>query len=157
MAYKVVLANSRYIYIPLGGSQYYALSIFPIFTFVALWHDIQLKMLMWGWLVPLFILPELLAKRIFCTSSMRAYFGNFHLHLCALGAVLNLFMMMTANLVGFAVGVDGVLEMINGMYSSGGIVFILWVSVGLFAGVHVMFYLAAQEAASKKSSTKIDY
>jgi D-alanyl-lipoteichoic acid acyltransferase DltB (MBOAT superfamily) len=32
-----------------------------VFTFVALWHDINLKLLIWGWLVTLFILPEVLA------------------------------------------------------------------------------------------------
>ena len=29
-----------------------------IFTFVAIWHDIQLRLLLWGWLITLFIVPE---------------------------------------------------------------------------------------------------
>ena len=32
-----------------------------IFTFVALWHDLSFKLLTWGWLVVIFIIPELLA------------------------------------------------------------------------------------------------
>ena len=58
----------RYLYIPLGGSKYYLLNIFPIFTFVAIWHDIELKLLAWGWLISLFILPEFILSSIFCTQ-----------------------------------------------------------------------------------------
>ena len=32
-----------------------------IFTFVALWHDLSFKLLTWGWLIVIFIIPELLA------------------------------------------------------------------------------------------------
>lgn len=90
----------RYVYIPLGGKKYYALNIFPIFTFVAglfslisVWHDIQLRMLYWGWLIALFILPEIIAIKVFCTTRMRKLLGDWHLHLCAVGAVMNIFMM----------------------------------------------------------------
>jgi hypothetical protein len=49
---------------------------------------------------------------------MRKALGKFYLHLCAIGGTLNIMMMMVANLVGFAVGVDGVLEMGNQMINS---------------------------------------
>jgi D-alanyl-lipoteichoic acid acyltransferase DltB (MBOAT superfamily) len=52
----------RYIYIPLGGSHRPILNTLAVFTFVAFWHDISLKLLAWGWLVTLFILPEVLAR-----------------------------------------------------------------------------------------------
>lgn len=55
----------RYLYIPLGGAKYKALNSFPIFSFVAIWHDIEGRLLAWGWLIALFILPELIANRIF--------------------------------------------------------------------------------------------
>src|SRR2546429_4109827 len=54
--------NIRYIYIPLGGSKRPVLCMVVVFTFVALWHDISLKLLAWGWLIVLFILPEILAR-----------------------------------------------------------------------------------------------
>ena len=54
----------RYIYIPLGGTKHAAWSTIVVFTFVALWHDLSLKLLTWGWAVSLFILPELLIKRL---------------------------------------------------------------------------------------------
>jgi D-alanyl-lipoteichoic acid acyltransferase DltB (MBOAT superfamily) len=54
----------RYIYIPLGGNAYRALNTWAVFTFVAVWHDIQLRLLIWGWLISLFVLPEIVASFI---------------------------------------------------------------------------------------------
>lgn len=33
-------------------------NVFVVFTFVALWHDMTLKLLTWGWLLALFFVPE---------------------------------------------------------------------------------------------------
>lgn len=55
----------RYVYIPMGGSKYYMYNIWLIFTFVAVWHDLSFKLLAWGWLISLFILPEMAAKSFF--------------------------------------------------------------------------------------------
>lgn len=60
----------RYIYIPLGGAKYYVWNIWPTFTFVAVWHDIELKLLTWGWLVSGFILPEVVLRRVFGTAEV---------------------------------------------------------------------------------------
>jgi hypothetical protein len=51
---------------------------------------------------------------------MRKYFGEWHLQLCAFGGLLSIWMMMTANLVGFAVGIDGMLEMSTKMLQING-------------------------------------
>ena len=59
---KLLTSNTcRYIYIPLGGTKNLVLSTVLIFTFVALWHDLSFRLLAWGWLVSLFIIPELAA------------------------------------------------------------------------------------------------
>lgn len=55
----------RYIYVPLGGSKYMAFSMWVVFTFVAVWHDIELNLLAWGWLICLFLLPEIIGTRVF--------------------------------------------------------------------------------------------
>jgi D-alanyl-lipoteichoic acid acyltransferase DltB (MBOAT superfamily) len=57
--------RSRYIYIPLGGNSNVIISTLMAFTFVALWHDLKLRLLAWGWLLSLFILPELVLAKIF--------------------------------------------------------------------------------------------
>lgn len=54
----------RYIYIPLGGSKNVVLATVSVFTFVALWHDLSFKLLAWGWLITLFIVPELIARKL---------------------------------------------------------------------------------------------
>ncbi|KAG0290919.1 glycerol transporter [Linnemannia gamsii] len=55
----------RYIYIPLGGTRYAIYNIWVVFTFVAVWHDINLKLLAWAWLISFFVLPEIIASKIF--------------------------------------------------------------------------------------------
>ncbi|KAI8900829.1 membrane bound O-acyl transferase [Globomyces pollinis-pini] len=114
----------RYLYIPLGGAQYRAFNSFLIFAFVALWHDIQLKMLAWGLLIPLFILPEIISTRYLCTKTVREQLGSWHLHLCAFGGIINLWTMIIANLIGFAVGLDGIMEMGAQLFQPSGILFI---------------------------------
>ncbi|KAG2372532.1 F-box protein [Vigna angularis] len=49
----------RYIYIPLGGSKKKLLNVWVIFTFVAIWHDLEWKLLSWAWLTCIFFIPEL--------------------------------------------------------------------------------------------------
>lgn len=61
----------RYIYVPLGGTRYAMYNIWVVFTFVAVWHDINLKLLAWGWLISLFILPEIVAGRVFSKQKVR--------------------------------------------------------------------------------------
>jgi hypothetical protein len=78
---------------------------------------------------------------------MRRRFGDWHLHLCAAGSVLNVLMMMTANLVGFAVGLDGVRAMVSQLFQWSGLYFLTSVFVGLFTGVHCMYFETARRQA----------
>lgn len=41
-----------------------------VFSFVALWHDLTFRLLAWGWLVSLFIIPELCAKYLLPASKV---------------------------------------------------------------------------------------
>lgn len=118
----------RYIYIPLGGSGGPSTkgrwgtvraigNMLAVFTFVALWHDIQLRLLIWGWLVTLFVLPEVLAGFAFPKKKWQNRPTAYRL-LCGVGAVGNILMMMAANLVGFAIGVDGLQGLIHGIVGS---------------------------------------
>jgi D-alanyl-lipoteichoic acid acyltransferase DltB (MBOAT superfamily) len=54
----------RYIYIPLGGDRRVVPTTLLVFSFVALWHDLSMTLLAWGWLVSLFVLPELAARAL---------------------------------------------------------------------------------------------
>lgn len=117
----------RYLYVPLGGSAWAAWNVWPIFSFVAVWHDIELRLLLWGWLICLFILPEILArwaaKRWKVSAfhfwrlilSLKLHRMRYYRHLCAVAATFNIQLMMIANLVGFALGPEGMKIMLRGI------------------------------------------
>ncbi|KAI9020033.1 MBOAT, membrane-bound O-acyltransferase family-domain-containing protein [Phycomyces nitens] len=134
----------RYIFVPLGGSKYMMFNMWVVFTFVALWHDIEMKLLAWGWLICLFLLPELLATRIFTFQK----YGNkpYYRFVCGVGAVFNIMMMMAANLVGFSIGLDGLKDMVSGMFqTSQGFLFLIIASVCMYVGAQVMFEIREAE------------
>ncbi|MCJ1418627.1 glycerol transporter [Xylographa parallela] len=146
----------RYLYVPLGGSggsqtrgnwgkARAGLNFLTVFMFVALWHDIQLRLLMWGWLISLFVLPEILASFLFPRKKWQNH-KTVYRWICGVGAVGNILMMMAANLVGFAVGLDGLQGLVHGIVGSySGLVFLATACAALFVGVQVMFETRAQE------------
>lgn len=126
----------RYIYIQLGGSKNRILSSLAVFSFVAIWHDIELKLLLWGWLIVVFLLPELFASQFFARYRSRLWYR----HLCAVGGVINIWMMMIANLFGFCLGPDGTKLFLNDLFGTmPGITFAITASFALFIAVQIMF------------------
>ncbi|KAK6465181.1 MBOAT, membrane-bound O-acyltransferase family-domain-containing protein [Scheffersomyces coipomensis] len=133
----------RYIYVPLGGGGKYRIvnSLF-VFSFVAIWHDIELKLLMWGWLVVVFLMPEILATMTFKRFEEEWWFR----YLCGFGAVINIWMMMIANLFGFCLGKDGTLILLHDLFKTySGIQFFILSSGALFVASQVMFELRESE------------
>ncbi|KAI5301013.1 glycerol transporter [Ascosphaera pollenicola] len=147
----------RYLYIPLGGganrgpdkgkqpvSPFAArvraiVNFLVVFTFVAVWHDINLRLLMWSWLITLFVLPEIIATMLFPPSRWKSSPTAYRM-LCAVGAVANILMMMTANLVGFALGLDGLKGLVHGIIGSwAGVAYMAAACCALFVGTQVMF------------------
>lgn len=116
----------RYVWVPLGGSRHgfatplaaaRSVGVYVlVFTFVALWHDIQLRLLLWGWLIVLFMLPEMAARWAFPARKWQGRETAYRM-LCCLGGVGNVLMMMAANLVGFAVGLDGLQTILEGIFA----------------------------------------
>ncbi|KAF8556486.1 MBOAT-domain-containing protein [Imleria badia] len=134
----------RYIYIPLGGTKNVAITAALIFTFVALWHDLSFRLLAWGWLVSLFILPELLAATLLPQSKYGKH--GWYRHVCACGGVINVLTMIAANLVGFVIGTDGILYMANQITGSfQGFRFLIGACACLFVGVQLMFEYREEE------------
>ncbi|GME35176.1 Membrane bound O-acyl transferase MBOAT [Neofusicoccum parvum] len=142
----------RYIYIPMGGSGRgrsmlsTMINYLAIFTFVALWHDIQLRLLMWGWLISFFVAPEILASVAFPKRKWQDR-PTAYRYLCGVGAVANILMMMAANLVGFALGLDGLEGLARGIFgSASGLTFFGLACAVLFVGVQVMYEIREGEA-----------
>ena len=116
-----------------------------VFTFVALWHDINLNLLIWGWLIVFFMLPEIIATRIFPRRKWENHLTAYRC-LCAVGAIGNLMMMMAANMVGFAVGTDGLKQIVAGVFAGWeGITFFVAACGALFVGVQIMFEVREEE------------
>ncbi|WVR08917.1 hypothetical protein IAU60_005976 [Kwoniella sp. DSM 27419] len=134
----------RYIYVPVGGAKNAVLATALVFTFVALWHDLSFKLLAWGWLVSLFILPELVARKVFPAAKYDREW--WYRHVCAMGGVVNILLMMSANLVGFVLGLDGMRDLLRQLTSTvTGWVFMLFASSCLFIAVQVMFEYREEE------------
>ncbi|KAF4595403.1 Membrane bound O-acyl transferase, MBOAT [Ophiocordyceps camponoti-floridani] len=149
----------RYLYGPLigypmavkgGGGRWRSLAravltYLTVFTFVALWHDIQMRLLIWGWLIVVFMLPEWTAVWLFPRRQWESRPVAYRL-LCGVGGVMNVLLMMSANLVGFAVGLDGLQSIIRGIFRDwSGFVFLFTACSCLFVGVQVMFRLRESE------------
>jgi len=57
--------------VPLGGSSNVIIATLISFTFVALWHDLKLRLLAWGWLITLFIIPEMVLGKVVTEKKVR--------------------------------------------------------------------------------------
>ncbi|KAK4459602.1 putative glycerol transporter protein [Cladorrhinum samala] len=143
----------RYIYIPLGGTSFRStvdairsvVTYLVVFTFVALWHDIKLNLLIWGWLIVIFFLPEIAASYAFPRKKWESSPGAYRV-LCGVGGVLNVLMMMAANLVGFAFGLDGLQSIVKGIFRDySGITFLITACCCLFVGIQIMFEIRQSE------------
>ncbi|EAA64928.1 hypothetical protein AN2096.2 [Aspergillus nidulans FGSC A4] len=147
----------RYLYVPLGGGSNRSISspasstsgtkppssplyakvrqifnFLVVFTFIALWHDINLRLLMWGWLITLFVLPEVVGTLLFPPSRWRSRPNTYRV-ICGIGAVGNVLMMMIANLVGFALGLDGIKGLLSELLGSyAGLVYLISACCALF-------------------------
>lgn len=134
----------RYLYVPLGGAQRQFFASLVVFTFVALWHDLSFTLLAWAWLIVLFIVPEVLGRTLVPARvyGQCAWFR----HVRALGTVANLFMMITANLVGFVVGLDGVQYVWSQLVGTrAGVVCLVQLIGVLFVAAQLMYEYRAEE------------
>lgn len=99
----------RYMYIPMGGAKWRLMNVWVIFTFVAMWHDLEIKLLGWAWLMALFIAPEVLVKWIgsqpWCIPDKQ---GRAFRYAAGAAAAVNILFLIAANMVGFVLGLDGI-------------------------------------------------
>lgn len=95
----------RYLYVPLGGNRRRGLVIWPVFMFVAVWHDLEWRLLVWASLICIAFLCEMAVKRFAFSDQFASWHGTqCFRHVCALGAALNISVLMAANLAGFVLG-----------------------------------------------------
>ena len=76
-----------------------------------------MRLLVWGWLISLFLLPETIASLLFPKEKWKNHREAYRI-LCGIGAVGNILIMIVANLIGFAVGLDGLKGLVQGVVGS---------------------------------------
>jgi D-alanyl-lipoteichoic acid acyltransferase DltB (MBOAT superfamily) len=134
--------NIRYIYIPLGGNKSPIINNAIVFSFVAIWHDISLKLFEWSWLIIIFLIPEtvctnIISKKINHLPSYR--------HIKSFGAALNIILMITANMVGYVIGLDGAKEILGEIFALKHIVYWVYMLICIMVTTHVMFEIREEE------------
>ena len=141
----------RYIYIPIGGNKKYKIvSIFAVFTFVAIWHDRTMKLLVWGWFSALTFIPELLITKI----AKLKYFKHlndrsniYYRFLVSIFGGINIMLLMAANLLGYGVGIKGTALIANNIfvYNTNAIKAILYMYILFYCLVQIMLEVRNEE------------
>ncbi|KAK4402072.1 putative membrane-bound O-acyltransferase C24H6.01c [Sesamum angolense] len=133
----------RYVYIPLGGSQKKVLNVWVIFTFVAVWHDLEWKLLSWAWLTCIFFIPEILLKSVANTSQVQGAFREFVFReLSAVAGAITITCLMVANLVGFVIGPSGINWLVSGFLQEEGLLTLGGLLITFYVGTKLMFHIA---------------
>lgn len=136
-------------YIPLGGASWRLLNVWVIFTFVAIWHDLEIKLLGWAWLMALFVTPEMMVKWIgsqpWCIQNKQ---GRLFRYVTCAAAACNILLLIAANMVGFVLGLDGIKPFL--LQVLGQPRFLPLVLLALFSGAQLMFALRDYESGQKE-------
>ncbi|XP_027108088.1 membrane-bound O-acyltransferase gup1-like [Coffea arabica] len=144
----------RYMYIPLGGAQRKLLNVWVVFTFVAIWHDLEWKLLSWAWLTCLFFIPEILVKSAANTFKVQSVFGEFLLReLNAVAGAVTITCLMVANLVGFVIGPSGINWLISGFLHKEGLPTFGGMFISFYIGTKLMFHISDSQQKRLKKST----
>ncbi|GAU14815.1 hypothetical protein TSUD_50270 [Trifolium subterraneum] len=139
----------RYMYIPLGGSRKKLLNVWVIFTFVAIWHDLEWKLLSWAWLTCLFFIPELVLKSATKAFQAESSFGEFIFReLSAVAGAVTITCLMVANLVGFVVGPSSINWLLSSFLCKEGLPVLGGLLMTFYVGTKIMFHI---EEAKKRS------
>lgn len=132
----------RYMYIPLGGSQRKLLNVWVIFTFVAVWHDLEWKLLSWAWLTCLFFVPEMILKSLANAFQAESAFGEFIFReLSAVAGAVTITCLMVANLVGYVIGPSGINWFISRFLQKEGLPILGGMFITFYVGTKLMFHI----------------
>ncbi|CAL9098871.1 unnamed protein product [Musa textilis] len=132
----------RYMYIPLGGSQRKLVNVWVIFTFVAVWHDLEWKLLSWAWLTCIFFAPEILIKSCRNAVQVRSAFGMcIQRELNAVAGAVTISCLMVANLAGFVMGPSGIKWLISRLLHKDGLPILAGTFTTFYVGTKLMFHI----------------
>jgi len=149
----------RYMYVPLGGRENRLGSIWLVFLFVAIWHDIEFKLIVWGLLNASFYILEVTGKRFMSSDFVKKNLSANAIKFVGIfSAATYIIVLVLVNLLGYSLlGTDGTSLILNKLLSRDGFrtmvvsyYFLLW-------GVNLMSYIsevrAEREAGRDKKLT----
>ncbi|KAG9457793.1 hypothetical protein H6P81_002301 [Aristolochia fimbriata] len=132
----------RYIYIPLGGSKTKLVNVWIIFTFVAIWHDLEWKLLSWAWLTCLFFVPEMIVKSTVNVFQAKSASGAFIFReLSAIAGAITITCLMVANLVGYVIGPSGLHWLSYKLLQRDGLPVLAGIFLTFYVGTKLMFHI----------------
>jgi len=158
----------RYVYVPLGGSGSFLRqlgSTAVVFTFVAIWHEPTLlhllreeqRLLVWGWLLALFVVPELAAERFCSLPRWKAWLDEHPTaarHMRAFGGACSIQMLIIANLVGYSYGLKGASYLLLTVSNPRMWRFLAAFVVWLFAKTQLMLIIRQHEARAADTAER---
>ena len=131
----------RYMYKPMGGRENRYIAVWPIFLFVALWHDIEMKLVVWGGLNSFFYVLEIWAQKICQSKLMQGLPGSVFHTVCILSASTYVIVLILVNLIGYAVGMGGIKDILSKLLTWEGIKILCVCYYFLYQAVSLMNFL----------------
>jgi D-alanyl-lipoteichoic acid acyltransferase DltB (MBOAT superfamily) len=89
-----------------------------VFTFVAIWHDFKLDLILWAWIICLALIPEIAMLTYF--DKERFYKKWWFKGACRLAAGFQIEMLCISNIIGFGSGHESMNMAINKFLSFDG-------------------------------------
>jgi D-alanyl-lipoteichoic acid acyltransferase DltB (MBOAT superfamily) len=129
----------QYVYKPMGGRARRYYSVWVIFLFVALWHDLETKLLLWGLLNASFYVLEVWVKILF--SRVGYMHPVVYALLTASAGATYIMVLIGVNLTGYATGVGGISQLLGKIGSAEGLRMVGVSFYFLTVGVLLMQYL----------------
>ncbi|CAM9190451.1 unnamed protein product [Discosporangium mesarthrocarpum] len=144
----------RYIYIPLGGSKPgHWWNVFVVFIFVALWHDMEAKLVAWGLLNGIFFVIEAGVRTSYKRSHVMGRFRKkpyLNRMIQGLGAATYIMVLMMVNLIGYTVGIQGTTLLAEKIFlASDGQLSLACSFAVLYGGSQIMFAIEEVRLAER--------
>ena len=129
-----------YMYVPMGGKDNKIWSVWVIFLFVAIWHDLEIKLIAWGLLNSTFLVIEVISRQIHTSRSFQSLPNFIKNTIEIISGASFIFVLIGVNMVGYAVGLTGTTEIAQKLLSVDGTKTMIASFFILIIGVCIMRY-----------------
>lgn len=142
----------KYIYIPIGGKNHKLMSIWIVFSFVALWHEVKWELLLWAWFICICLIPEVAFKK-FINKKLEKHKLVLEV-LQHSAASTYIFLLIIANLIGFGTGHDKFNVILLNLWNNIDLKTILLGYAHFIPSVYIMFWKRNKEEENLQANIK---